>query len=61
MDLHMPEVDGITATRLIASDARLAATRVVVLTTFGDDETVGLSRGIVAASSSPERRPSRNR
>jgi DNA-binding NarL/FixJ family response regulator len=40
MDLHMPEVDGITATRLIASDARLAATRVVVLTTFGDDETV---------------------
>jgi DNA-binding NarL/FixJ family response regulator len=40
MDLHVPEVDGITATRLIASDARLAATRVVVLTTFGDDETV---------------------
>ena len=40
MDLHMPEVDGITATRLIASDARLAATKVVVLTTFGDDETV---------------------
>jgi DNA-binding NarL/FixJ family response regulator len=40
MDLHMPEVDGITATRLIAGDARLPATRVVVLTTFGDDETV---------------------
>jgi DNA-binding NarL/FixJ family response regulator len=40
MDLHMPEVDGITATRLIAGDARLAATRVVVLTTFDDDETV---------------------
>ena len=40
MDLRMPEVDGITATRLIAGDARLAATRVVVLTTFGDDETV---------------------
>ncbi len=40
MDLRMPEVDGITATRLIAGDARLAATRVVVLTTFDDDETV---------------------
>jgi DNA-binding NarL/FixJ family response regulator len=40
MDLHMPEVDGVTATRLIAGDPRLAATKVVVLTTFDDDETV---------------------
>jgi DNA-binding NarL/FixJ family response regulator len=40
MDINMPEVDGVTATRLIASDPRLAATRVVVLTTFDDDETV---------------------
>ena len=40
MDLHMPEVDGVTATRLIAGDPGLAATRVVVLTTFDDDETV---------------------
>ncbi len=40
MDLHMPEVDGVTATRLIAGDPRLAATRVVVLTTFDDDQTV---------------------
>jgi DNA-binding NarL/FixJ family response regulator len=40
MDLHMPEVDGVTATRLITGDARLAATRVVALTTFDDDETV---------------------
>ena len=40
MDLGMPEVDGVTATRLIAGDARLAATKVVVLTTFDDDETV---------------------
>ena len=38
MDVQMPEVDGVTATRLIASDARLAGTRVVVLTTFDDDE-----------------------
>jgi DNA-binding NarL/FixJ family response regulator len=40
MDVQMPEVDGVTATRLIATDARLAGTRVVVLTTFDDDETV---------------------
>jgi DNA-binding NarL/FixJ family response regulator len=40
MDVQMPEVDGVTATRLIAADARLAGTRVVVLTTFDDDETV---------------------
>jgi DNA-binding NarL/FixJ family response regulator len=40
MDLHMPEVDGVTATRLIAGDPDLAATRVVVLTTFDDEESV---------------------
>ena len=40
MDINMPEVDGITATHLIASDPRLAATKVVVLTTFDDEETV---------------------
>jgi DNA-binding NarL/FixJ family response regulator len=40
MDLHMPEVDGVTATRLIAGDPALSATRVVVLTTFDDEETV---------------------
>ena len=40
MDLRMPEVDGVTATRLIARDPRLAATKVVVLTTFDDKKTV---------------------
>jgi DNA-binding NarL/FixJ family response regulator len=40
MDVQMPEVDGVTATRLIAGDSRLAGTKVVVLTTFDDDETV---------------------
>jgi DNA-binding NarL/FixJ family response regulator len=40
MDINMPEVDGVTATHLIASDRRLAATKVVVLTTFDDEETV---------------------
>jgi DNA-binding NarL/FixJ family response regulator len=40
MDLRMPEVDGLTATGLITADPALAAVRVVVLTTFDDDESV---------------------
>ena len=40
MDLRMPEVDGLTATRRITSDPQLAAVRVVVLTTFDDDQSV---------------------
>jgi DNA-binding NarL/FixJ family response regulator len=40
MDLRMPEVDGITATRRITSDPQLASVRVVVLTTFDDDKNV---------------------
>jgi DNA-binding NarL/FixJ family response regulator len=40
MDLKMPEVDGLTATRRITSDPQLASVRVVVLTTFDDDESV---------------------
>jgi len=40
MDLRMPDVDGLTATSLITGDPALAAVRVVVLTTFDDDESV---------------------
>jgi len=40
MDLKMPDVDGVTATRRITSDPQLASVRVVVLTTFDDDESV---------------------
>ena len=40
MDLSMPEVDGLTATRRITADPQLAAVRVVVLTTFDDEEHV---------------------
>src|SRR5579875_954072 len=40
MDLRMPEVDGITAMGLIAADPALGAVRVVVLTTFDDEESV---------------------
>jgi DNA-binding NarL/FixJ family response regulator len=40
MDIRMPGVDGLSATRRIAADERLAGTRVVILTTFGLDEYV---------------------
>lgn len=38
MDVRMPGTDGLTATRRILADPALAAVRVVVLTTFDDDE-----------------------
>ena len=40
MDIRMPLLDGIEATRLITSDADLAGVRVLVLTTFDLDEYV---------------------
>jgi DNA-binding NarL/FixJ family response regulator len=40
MDIRMPGVDGIAATRHIVGDERLRATRVVILTTFDLDEYV---------------------
>ena len=40
MDIRMPQLDGIAATRSIARDPRLAETRVLVLTMFGLDEYV---------------------
>jgi DNA-binding NarL/FixJ family response regulator len=40
MDVRMPVVDGLEATRRITSDAALASTRVVILTTFDLDEYV---------------------
>jgi DNA-binding NarL/FixJ family response regulator len=40
MDLRMPEVDGVTATRRITGDPYLPGVRVVVLTTFAEEENV---------------------
>lgn len=40
MDLRMPDLDGIEATRLIAADEDLAGVRVLVLTTYDTDENI---------------------
>ncbi len=40
MDIRMPGVDGLAATRRIASDQRQAGVRIVILTTFELDEYV---------------------
>ncbi len=40
MDVRMPRVDGLDATRAICGDVRLRATKVLVLTTFALDEYV---------------------
>jgi DNA-binding NarL/FixJ family response regulator len=59
MDVQMPIMDGIEATRRIARDERLAAARVVILTNYGLDEYVfqalraGAS-GFVLKDSKPE-------
>ncbi|MBB2742903.1 UNVERIFIED_ORG: DNA-binding NarL/FixJ family response regulator [Microbispora rosea subsp. rosea] len=40
MDIQMPEVDGVTATRRITDDPGLCGVRVVVLTTFAEEANV---------------------
>ncbi|WP_030173032.1 response regulator [Streptomyces sp. NRRL S-813] len=40
MDIRMPDLDGIEATRLIAADEDLAGVKVLVLTTYDTDEHI---------------------
>ncbi|MDN4615268.1 response regulator transcription factor [Leifsonia sp. F6_8S_P_1B] len=49
MDIRMPDGDGLWATSEIVADARLAGTRVVIVTTFELDEYV--AQAIVAGAS----------
>jgi DNA-binding NarL/FixJ family response regulator len=59
MDIRMPGMDGLTATRLISEDEDLAGVRVLILTTFEIDEYVfralryGAS-GFLGKSAEPE-------
>jgi DNA-binding NarL/FixJ family response regulator len=59
MDLRMPAIDGVEATRRIRADHRLDRTRVLVLTTFdGDAELIAALRagsdGFLAKSAGPD-------
>src|SRR4029453_12355593 len=40
MDIRMPELDGLAATRAIVRDEALSDVKIVILTTFGLDEYV---------------------
>jgi DNA-binding NarL/FixJ family response regulator len=49
MDIRMPKLDGIQATQRIVADPLLRQTKVIVLTTFDDDEVVFSAIGAGAA------------
>jgi DNA-binding NarL/FixJ family response regulator len=40
MDIRMPEMDGLAATRIISADEDLAGVKILILTTFEEDEFV---------------------
>src|SRR5690625_7135145 len=40
MDIRMPGVDGVAATQLIRGDPGLSEVLILILTTFGEEETV---------------------
>jgi DNA-binding NarL/FixJ family response regulator len=49
MDLRMPGLDGLAATRQIVGDPSLGGTQVVVLTTFDEDEDIQAAMRVGAA------------
>ncbi|ARQ70805.1 response regulator transcription factor [Streptomyces marincola] len=49
MDLRMPGMGGLDATAALRADERLAGTRVLILTTFDDDEDILAAVGLGAA------------
>ena len=49
MDLRMPGLDGLGATRQIVGDPAMGGTQVVVLTTFDDDEDIQAAMQVGAA------------
>jgi DNA-binding NarL/FixJ family response regulator len=51
MDIRMPRVDGLEATRRISADDDLAGVKVIILTTFESDEYV--YQAIRAGASGP--------
>jgi DNA-binding NarL/FixJ family response regulator len=55
MDIRMPDLDGIQATRLIRADPATADTRVIILTTFDRVQAVvfAYQHGLVPARPSP--------
>jgi len=58
MDIRMPRTNGIDATRRIRADPALEATRVVVLTTFDEEEDIFESIRLGAAGYLPKDLPS---
>jgi CheY-like chemotaxis protein len=55
LDMHMPEMDGLTLARKIKSDAALASTRLLLLTSLADRLDAGES-GILQCLTKPVRR-----
>ena len=59
MDIRMPSVDGLEATRRIGADESLAGVKVLVLTTYETDEYVYEASAVPAPAASWSRTPSR--